>query len=214
MKTLAELRKKTEQTGGNRTYISLKEGEAVTIRFREELAEDSKNYDPERGTTRLVAVHRSPINFKRSMVCTSDDGGCWACEQVAVAAEGNKWRPQNHLLANVGVLDDNGKWTNAILDQGFSKSHIGDDIVDYALTHDSIVNAVFKLKREGSGLATNYSLITMDMHLGPEPEELASVPREDLSAAKYKTIAYADQEEWMTTSDDNSVASAATAKKW
>lgn len=214
LNTITELKNKINESsfsGGGRQFFSLDPDTQATIRFRQELAADGKNYKADRGTAQLVSVHRSPLNFKKSMVCTAEEGACWACEQVSTHEAGNKWRPQNHIVVNVGVKDDDGTWTNQILDQGFSKSHIGEDLVNYAITTKSIMGHTFVMKRSGKGMKTDYSLIPIEMS-DKEPKELASIDLDDLDG-KYKTLDYDSQEAFMTALDGDMVADSA-AKKW
>lgn len=216
MKTLAEIQKRTESAGaggGSRKYVSIGDGEAIKFRFRQELAEDGTHYSKDTGVANLVGVHKNPNNFKRAMACTIESGRCWACEQVSIDTEnGNKWRSNNHLLINVGVQDENGAWTNQILDQGFSKSHVGNQLIEFVLEAKTTMEAIFKFKRSGKGTSTEYFLIMVGATDAKEPKELAALPLEDLVGARYRVLDYEDQEAFMLSGDEETAG--AGPGKW
>lgn len=205
MKTLNELKKATQSKsmdGTKRRFLALKDKDALRIRFRQELTEDSKNYDDERGTALVIAVHSNPLNFRLKLACTaeSEEHGfrCWACEQVTSES---KWRSQQKFLINVVVQRDNGTWEPFILEQGFGRSHIGNALVDNALEFGSIVDRTYRLSRSGSGFNdTLYSLLPLAE--SPEPVELADVELFEFDGL-YKKIPYEEQQEFFFPSEEN-----------
>ena len=61
---------KYEGTGSKVRWLKLADGQAVKIRFIEELDEDSSNYDAKRGLAIVVKEHTNPKDYKRKAVDT------------------------------------------------------------------------------------------------------------------------------------------------
>jgi hypothetical protein len=208
-KTLANLKNKVENEskgGGGRKFLTLKDRDAFKIRFLQELTIDSKNYNEDRGAAAIVAVHKSPLDFKKQMACTADSEEfgfkCWACEQTV---KDPKWRPQTHFVVNVAVQDENKNWSTMILDQTFNQRHIGATLVEYATEFNTIADRSYKISRTGSKMHdTNYTLIPID--LGDEPSELAGIEMLDVNSV-YRTLPYSEQAEFMTSSEEATVSS-------
>ncbi len=154
------------------------------------------------------------------MRCTADSEAfgfkCWACEQVGTGGkESYKWKAKNRLYVNVGVLtnEDDNTWENKILDTSFFEKHIGGIMVEYALEQGTLLSHVYRMKRKGSEFNnTSYTLIPVEM-VSEAPKELKDIPLVPLSDVGPREIAYEDQEEHMTRSDDKETASAG-AKGW
>ena len=68
----ALLDKKTDETGPKVRWLKLADGQAVKIRFIEELDEDSANYNEKRGLALVVKEHTNPKDYKRKAVDTLD----------------------------------------------------------------------------------------------------------------------------------------------
>jgi hypothetical protein len=204
MKTLNELKKATQSKSGDgskRKFLSLKDKDSFRIRFLQELTEDSKNFNEERGTALLVAIHVNPLNFRLKLACTaeSEEHGfrCWACEQVA---SDSKWRSQQKCIINVAVQRDSGTWDVAVLEQGFGRSHIGNALVDNALEFGSIVDRTYRLSRSGSGFNdTMYSLLPLAE--SPESDDVKALDLFDFDGL-YKQLPYEDQQEFFFPSED------------
>jgi len=208
--TLANLKNKVENESrgsGGKKFLTLKDRDAYKIRFLQELTIDSKNYNEERGTAAIVAVHKSPLDFKKQMACTADNEAlgfkCWACEQTV---KDPKWRAQTHFVANVAVLDDNGNWSVMILDQTFNQRHIGATLVEYATEFSTITDRGYKVGRTGSKMHdTNYTLIPLDV--ADEPKELSGLEMHDANSV-YRVLAYGEQADFMTSVEDSTKTSA------
>jgi len=56
-------------------WLKLADGQAVKIRFIEELDEDSANYNAERGLALVVKEHSNPKDYRRKAIDTMDDEG-------------------------------------------------------------------------------------------------------------------------------------------
>lgn len=197
IKTLSDLKSKVERPSGGRSFLSLKAGESESIRFLQEISIEGKNYDEDRGTAQLIMVHSNPLDFRKKVACTIEDGSCWACEQVAVE---RKWRAAPHLLVNVATKSEDGTFKASIFDTTFSKVKVGDDLVEFAGEYGSVTDRTYKYKRTGSDKNdTKYSL--MPLAEGPEPAGIADLELIDLSTV-YITLPYDEQEAFLTTSEN------------
>ena len=206
IKTLKDIEKNIPQKsgggGGAKKFFNLQSGDTYKIRFRQELTEDSKNFDEEVGTGIIVPVVTSPINWKWRCASTAQSAEhgyrCWASEQIG---QDGRWKPKPHLLINIAVEID-GAWEPRILDTTFNQRHIGLILMEYAKEFGSIVNQNFKYSRTGSGAQdTNYSLIPLG-----ESEADASIA--DLQMHQldnvYMTLSYDKQKQFLTTGELNS----------
>jgi hypothetical protein len=206
IKTLKDIEKNIPQKsgggGGAKKFFNLQSGDTYKIRFRQELTEDSKNFDEEVGTGIIVPVVTSPINWKWRCASTAQSAEhgyrCWASEQIG---QDGRWKPKPHLLINIAVEID-GTWEPRILDTTFNQRHIGLILMEYAKEFGSIVNQNFKYSRTGSGAQdTNYSLIPLG-----ESEADASIA--DLQMHQldnvYMTLGYDKQKQFLTTGELNS----------
>jgi len=202
LKTLKDLEKNipSQSASGTKKFFTISSGETFKIRFRQELAEDSKNFDEQIGTATLVPVVTSPINWKWRAASTSGlekfNYRCWASEQVA---KDGRWRPKTHLLINVAIETEPGTWEPRIIDTTFNQRHIGLILMEYAKEFGSITDRYYKYSRTGSGAQdTNYTLIPLDQ--SPMPENIKSLPLHDLNSV-YMTLPYAKQEAFFTTGE-------------
>jgi hypothetical protein len=203
-KTLANLKNKVDNEskgGGGKKFLTLKDRDAFKIRFLQELTIDSKNFNESRGAAAIVAVHKSPLDFKKQMACTADNEEmgfkCWACEQTV---KDPKWRPQTHFVVNVAVLDENKNWSTMILDQTFNQRHIGATLVEYATEFGTITDRSYKVSRSGSKMHdTNYTLIPIET--GDEPTEFADLEMHDVLSV-YRVMPYNEQSDFMTSTEE------------
>ena len=199
-KTLADLRKNTIESKGNysqdgekvKRYFTIASGESYLIRFRQELTEDSANYNEDKGLAHVVSVHTNPEDFRKSAVCTGDTEEfgyrCFGCEQVALD---KGWRAKQHLLINVAVYNaEEDVWEPRILDQKFTPAHVAETVVTYASEYGTILDRDFKISRTGQKQQTKYNLIPLapkDAH-----DSIADLPMHDLTRV-YRTMSPAEQ---------------------
>jgi hypothetical protein len=202
LKTLKDLEKNipTQSGGGGKKFFTISSGETFKIRFRQELTEDSRNYDEAIGTAITVPVVTSPINWKWRAASTASlekfNYRCWASEQIS---KDTRWRPKPHLLINVAVEVEPGTWEPRIIDTTFNQRHIGLILIEYAKEFGSITDRYYKYSRTGSGAQdTNYTLIPLDQ--SPMPDSIKSLPVHDLNNV-YMTLPYAKQEAFFTTGE-------------
>jgi len=182
---------KYEGTGTKVRWLKLADGQAVKIRFIEELDEDSANYNEARGLALVVSEHTNPKDYKRKAVDTMDtEGRDWAEEMHRKDMKAG-WRARLRFYCNVLVDDGIEAPYVAIWSMGVSKQSAFNTIREYALETGSISNLTWKVKRNGQGTETSYTLIPS----GPdkEPFEWAEIEPFPLEKALNK-IPYAEQE--------------------
>jgi hypothetical protein len=182
---------KYEGTGTKVRWLKLADGQAVKIRFIEELDEDSANYNADRGLALVVSEHTNPKDYKRKAVDTMDtEGRDWAEEMHRKDMKAG-WRARLRFYCNVLVDDGIEAPYVAIWSMGVSKQSAFNTIREYALETGSISNLTWKVKRNGQGTETSYTLIPG----GPdkEPFDWSTVEPFPLEKALNK-IPYAEQE--------------------
>jgi hypothetical protein len=201
LKTLKDLEKNVPQQGksGLKKYFSLQNGDSYKIRFRQELTEDSVNFDEKFGTAVVVPVVTSPLNWKWRIVSTATmpeyNYRCWGSEQIN---SDSRWRPRPHLLVNVAV-DIDGTWEPRILDTTFNQRHVALIMMEYAKEFGTITDRYYKYSRTGTGSSdTNYTLIPLNQ--SEMPQEIASLPMHDLEKT-YMTIPYEKQKSYLMTGE-------------
>lgn len=202
VKSLKDLEKNIPSSSGgsSKKFFSISSGDTFKIRFRQELAEDSKNFEESAGTGIIVPVITSPINWKWRVASTSQmekyNYRCWGSEQIT---RDSRWKPKNHLLINVAVEVEPGTWEPRIIDTTFNQRHIGLILVEYAKEFGTITDRYYKYSRTGSGASdTNYTLIPLDQ--SPMPDSIKSLQMHDLTGV-YMTMPYANQEKYLTTGE-------------
>jgi hypothetical protein len=194
-------------------WLKIADGQAVKIRFVEELDEDSANYNAERGLALVVKEHTNPKDYKRKAVDTMDsEGRDWAEEMYRKDYKNNAgWKGRLRFYCNVLVDDGMEDPYIAIWSMGVGKQSAFNTIREYALETGSISNISWKLKRNGVSTETSYTLIPS----APDAEpfnwgELKPYPLE----SALKNIPYAEQEAFYLGFDTPSSASATSSIDW
>lgn len=150
---------KYESNGPKVRWVKLADGQSAKVRFVEELDAESAHYSPDRGLSVVVAQHTNPKDYKRMAVCTQEsEGRCFACEMSRKEPKAG-WRSKLRFYCNVLVEDGLEDPYVAVWSQGVSKQSAFNIIREYALETGSISNLVWKLKRNGQGTETNYTLL-------------------------------------------------------
>jgi hypothetical protein len=150
---------KYEGTGTKVRWVKLADGQAAKIRFVNELDQDSANYNEERGLAVVCSEHTNPKDYKRKAACTQEsEGRCFGCEMARKEPKSG-WRARLRFYTNVLVDDGTEDAYVAVWSQGISKQSAFNTIREYALETGSISNLQWKLKRNGQGTETNYTLI-------------------------------------------------------
>jgi len=191
-------------------WLKLADGQAVKIRFIEELDEDSANYSADRGLAFVVKEHTNPKDYRRKAVDTMDtEGRDWAEEMHRKDPKAG-WRARLRFYCNVLVDDGIEEPYVAIWSMGVSKQSSFNTIREYALETGSISNVVWKLKRNGQGTETSYTLIPSAPDA--EPFNWADVTPYPLESA-LNNVPYAEQEAYYLGFDSPS-ASATSNIDW
>jgi hypothetical protein len=150
---------KYEGTGTKVKWLKLADGQSVKIRFVEELDEESANYAESRGLALVVKEHTNPKDYRRKAVDTMEtEGRDWAEEMHRKDPKAG-WRARLRFYCNVIVDDGIETPYVAIWSMGVSKQSSFNTIREYALETGSISNLQWKLKRNGQGTETSYTLI-------------------------------------------------------
>jgi len=203
LKTLKDLEKQvapTQKSSGAKKFFSLQPGDSFKIRFLQELTEDSTNFKDEVGTAITVPVIVSPVNWKWKVASTASfekfNYRCWGTEQ---SIQDKAWKPKAHLLVNVAVEVEPGKWEARVLDTTFNQRHVGLTLLEYAKEFNTVTDRYYKYSRTGSGASdTNYSLIPLAV---AEPiDEIKSLTLHDLNSV-YMTLPYEKQQIFLTTGE-------------
>jgi hypothetical protein len=185
-------------------WLKLSDGQSVKIRFIEELDEESASYDPNRGLAIVVKEHTNPKDYRRKAVDTMDtEGRDWAEEMHRKDPKAG-WRARLRFYCNVLVDDGIEAPYVAIWSMGVSKQSAFNTIREYALETGSISNLTWKLKRNGQGTETSYTLIPSIPDT--EPFDWKGIEPYPLDMA-LKKVPYAEQEAFYLGFDTPSVTS-------
>ena len=213
LKNINALIEKPKADSGDRPrvrWLKLADGQAVKIRFIEELDEDSPNYSDARGLSLVVKEHTNPKDYRRKAVDTMDsEGRDWAEEMHRKDPKAG-WRGRLRFYCNVLVEDGVEEPYVAIWSMGVGKQSAFNTIREYALETGSISNLTWKLKRNGVGTETSYTLIPSAPDA--EPHGWNGVEPFDLDLA-LNHIPYAEQEAYYLGFDTPSVTSS-TNVEW
>lgn len=182
---------KYESNGPKVRWVKLADGQSAKIRFIEELDQDSASYSADRGLAIVVKEHTNPKDYKRKALDTMDtEGRDWAEEMHRKDPKAG-WKARLRFYCNVLVDDGTEEPYVAVWSQGISKQSAFNTLREYALETGSISNLEWKIKRNGQGTETNYTLIPMKPDSEPfdwtgiEPFNLDTVVRH---------VPYAEQE--------------------
>lgn len=195
---------KYESTGEKIRWVKLADGQSAKVRFMEELDEDSANYSPSRGLSIVVKEHTNPKDFKRKALDTTEsEGRDWAEEMHRKDPKAG-WRARLRFYCNVIVDDGIEPPYVAVWSQGISKQSAFNNLREYALDTGSISNLEWKLKRNGQGTETNYTLLPTK----PDSEPYAWTDLELHNLEKVvREVPYPEQESFFFGFDTPSVTS-------
>ena len=195
---------KFEGTGQKVRWVKLADGQSAKIRFVSELDTDSANYNEDRGLAVVVAEHTNPKDYKRKAACTMEsEGRCFGCEMSKKEPKAG-WQRRLRFYANVLINDGTEDPYIAVWSQGISKQSAFNTIRDYALETGAISNVEWKLKRNGQGIETNYTLIPTK----PDTEPYTWGENEVFNLEKVvREVPYPEQENFFFGFDTTSVTS-------
>ena len=200
---------KSESTGPKVRWVKLADGQSAKIRFVEELDSDSAHFNEERGLAVVIAEHTNPKDYKRKSVCTMDSlGRCFGCEMARKEPKSG-WKARLRFYCNVLVEDGLEDPYIAVWSQGISKQSAFNTIKEYAMETGSVSNLTWKLKRNGQGTETNYTLIPTK----PDSEPFDWGTYESFNLEKVvREFPYAEQEAFYFGFDSPSIT--ATNADW
>lgn len=192
------------------TWLKLEDGQAVKVRFPNELDDESPNFSEDRGLAVVVAEHTNPKDYKIKAVCSiDDDGRCFACEMHNKEnASGNKeyrggWRPKLRFYTNVFVEDGSSSYV-AVWSQGVSTKSAFNILREQAMETGSVSNVSWKMKRNGVRTETSYILIPSAPDT--EPFDWSGVELFDLEKV-VRQVPYAQQEAFYLGFDADATSS-------
>ena len=172
-------------------WLKLDDGQSVKIRFANEVDDSSAHYNEDNGLSIVVSEHQNPQDYKRKAVCTLDDEGrCFGCEMHRRNPK-DGWKPRLRFYTNVVVDDKIEEPYIAVWSMGVAKSATFNTIRDFAGDGNSITNMEWKVKRNGKGTETNYTLIP-----GPVDSDSFDWSRFEIFPLEsaIRQIPYSDQE--------------------
>ncbi len=208
LKNINALLDKPKYEGSKVRWLKLADGQALKIRFVEELDEDSASYSENRGLALVVKEHTNPKDYRRKAVDTMEtEGRDWAEEMHRKDPKAG-WRARLRFYCNVLVDDGIEDPYVAIWSMGVSKQSAFNTIREYALETGSISNLTWKLKRNGQGTETSYTLIPSI----PDTEPFAWSDTQPFPLeSALNRISYAEQEAYYLGFDGPSATSATNA---
>lgn len=161
LKNITEnMEKSSSPSSGPRVrWLKLDDGQSIKIRFANELDEDSKHYDPERGAAIVVREHQNPKDYRRKAICTMEDEGRDWAEEMHRKDPKAGWGGRLRFYINVLVDDGMEEPYIAVWSMGVAKSASFNTIREYAIESDGITNMQWRLKRNGKGTETSYILM-------------------------------------------------------
>lgn len=214
LKNINALLNEQKYDGGSKVrWVKLADGQAVKIRFVEELDEDSAHYNEERGLALVVKEHQNPKDYRRKAVDTMDDEGRdWAEEMYRKDPKGNSgWKARKRFYCNLLVDDGTEAPYVAVWSMGVSKQSSVNTLIEYAMDTGSVSNLVWKLKRNGVGTETSYMLLPG----APDSEPFAWGDTKPHALEKaINQIPYAEQESFYLGFDGPSESSTSATAEW
>jgi hypothetical protein len=185
-------------------WVKLADGQSAKIRFVEELDSESANFSEDRGLSVVVAEHTNPKDYKRKAVCTIDsEGRCFGCEMARKEPKSG-WRSRLRWYGNVIIDDGTEAPYVAVWSQGISKQSAFNTIREYAIETGSISNLEWKIKRNGQGTETSYTLLPTKPD--SEPHTWGDIEAFDLDKV-VREVKYDEQDSFYFGMDTPSVTS-------
>lgn len=135
-------------------------GEAVKIRFLQELDPEAANYNENFGTFLTALEHQAPGPkgfMSRALDTIEKDGRDWAQEQHIKDPKAG-WKPKKYFYINVAVEED-GKVVPKIIQRNLSNQFVA-DLIEFHDDSDGegITGKTFMIKRVGEGTSTQWRL--------------------------------------------------------
>ncbi len=195
------LDKPSDSDNSKARWVKLADGESVKIRFLQELDPDSPNYNDKFGCGFIALEHTNPKDYRRKALDTMEsEGRDWANEQHRKDYKAG-WKARSRLYINVLLDDGKEEPYVAILSQGTSGKSITPTLIEYAGEMGSITNLVWRIKRNGTGTDTSYTIIPLAKD--ESPFDLSSLELYDLEKTAVRYVPYSEQESFYMGKDDN-----------
>jgi hypothetical protein len=195
-----------DSTGPKIKWLKLDDGQAVQIRFVAELDADSPHYDEKRGLAIVVKEHTNPKDYKRKAVDTVEtEGRDWAEEMHRKDPKAG-WAGRLRFYTTVLIDDGTNEPYIGVWSMGVAKSATFNTIREYASESGSLSNMTWKLKRNGKGTETTYTLIPLKQDVDPFDWSKYEFPNVENALRK---IPYAEQEAFYLGFDNPATSAAA-----
>ena len=149
-------------------WVKVEPNKSIKITPLQELDEGSPNYSEKMGVAKFNLEHSHPDDFKKKASCTIDEGDCYGCA--------NGWYQKVVLYINVLVDDGSKKPYPAVWSRGMGKNSVAKQLEEIASDEDfgySVTDKSFKLKRDGSGKDSSYTLTQLPKALVKDVEAYA-----------------------------------------
>jgi hypothetical protein len=193
--------------GPKARWLKLEDGQSVKIRFLNEVDPDSKSYTKEMGLAIVIAEHTNPKDYRRKALCSmEEEGKCYGCEMHRRDPKAG-WKARLRYYTNVLVDEGNGEQYTAIWSQGVGpKSPTTTTIIEYASDTGAISNVVWRLKRNGTGTLTSYSLFPVATD--EKAFDFTGIETYELEKTATRQVKYAEQESFFMGLETEETASA------
>ena len=193
--------------GPKARWLKLEDGQSVKIRFLNEVDPDSKSYSKEMGLAIVIAEHTNPKDYRRKALCSmEEEGKCYGCEMHRRDPKAG-WKARLRYYTNVLVDEGSGEQYTAIWSQGVGpKSPTTTTIIEYASDTGGISNVIWRLKRNGTGTLTSYSLFPVATD--EKPFDFTGIETYELEKTATRQVKYAEQESFFMGLETEETASA------
>jgi hypothetical protein len=211
----AALDKPTSSEAGKGRWLKLDDGQSVKIRFLQELDPDSSEYNNKAGVGFIAVEHTNPKDYRRKALCSADDQGrCFGCEMHRRDPKAG-WKGRSRLYINVLVDDGKEEPYVAIFSQGGGAKSATPEIIQYAGETGAISNVTWRLKRQGQGTETSYSIIPLPT-ANADAIDLDKLELFELEKIAVRDVPYAEQENFYfgVTSDSSEESSTSSSVEW
>lgn len=195
---LKQHQQREEERGSSVKWLKLAPGSTARIRFLDDFTDPEDVTDTENnpGFAAWIEEHVSPHNFQRKALCTKDsEGRCWACE-MAASNPRKGWARKERIYVNVLVNDGVEDPSVAVWSMSTNRSPVFDFLKDTFIDEGSISNREFRIKRNGKGVDTTYTL----RDLGQDAEDFDFTQLDTFDLEKVvRSVPYAEQESFYGT---------------
>jgi hypothetical protein len=170
----------------------------ATVQPLQEFDPSSEAFREDKGLAFVTWYHQSPYDWKRSALCTKQDGQCLPCElngnDLDEEGKAKSWWPKKRFYINFVVTEENGVPLDEPVVRAFHCSTSGQgilpDLLEWYKTNGPISQSVFILGRKGEKRETTY---TLTPSLKSTPLDLTDFEPQDTKNGGLLTIPYERQ---------------------